>query len=881
MKRQGLYRWKRMAAIGLAAIMLWSHIAYAETVAVGVAAENQNEQDDLSGIQADDGTDAPEDETFEEKELSCNDSDTAADGEEEAVSDVYTNEEPTKNESEDKNADNYQEDLSETRGQETETAAELQDNNLEDHGTEEDLALNGNTVSTEEQTVDTTDAEPEYLDNHDETTEIPEQAEPLNREGEVTEVEDVPEETSENAVAATDAAPDSKEVKQEVETKVAKTEKTVDGGSSRREKEEAILEFSEFDDDGNEIITEKTETWYAQVSDAEDADDEMLLSAEELTAPRNFQWIRPGVIQFEAKPGQTAYYRVRLVEIADGGYKVIVTSNLGDIERESESYQKTEDGWYIVQHDYCAYIERDRKGKTVVVLGKAGENDDDKDFDTGAVSDYSPEYVYTVPSKQLSKPGNVQWSAVNSGTVIWEAVEHADQYYIQLYSDGKRTHGWLGKYADCKCDVSSQIGDVAAHEYYASVQAITKDITGYAASEPVNTVVFSSDGENQTPLETALSDISNANAEEAERAIRDLQNSIDLDEMKTEMQTDAGTREQVASLESRYMQAAGINVTTVVDENAGIPQGSASILGAALNAGAGADVTFNIGHLDESDAHILNPELYRNVTRFDMNIDGVETDADGNLKFPVTVTIPVPSYVKYPENIRILHYHHSDDGYDIIWPRYNSDSTISFTVTHFSEVTVAELDKLPFTDVPEDAWYYQYVKYAFDNKLMGGTSATSFVPNQSVTRGMGVQVLYNYAGQPSSEEPAFLDVKDTDWFAQAVGWAAAEGVVGGYTGNKFGPNDNLNREQLLVVLYNYSNKNGNDVSASADLSDFSDADKVDDWALTAVKWGIAEKIIGGKPDGSTGKNKIDPLGAATRAEFATIMRNYIEEYLKV
>ena len=195
-------------------------------------------------------------------------------------------------------------------------------------------------------------------------------------------------------------------------------------------------------------------------------------------------------------------------------------------------------------------------------------------------------------------------------------------------------------------------------------------------------------------------------------------------------------------------------------------------------------------------------------------------------------------------------------------------------------VTVQEKG-LSFTDVAKDAWYYPYVVYAFNNKLMGGISSTLFAPNQSVTRGLGVQVLYNYAGQPSAESPAFLDVTGSDWFAKAVGWASSEGVVGGYPGNKFGPNDNLNREQLLVVLYNYSKKNGNDVSASADISDFTDVSKVDDWALTAVKWGIAEKIIGGKPDGKSGKNKIDPLGAATRAEFATIMRNYIEEYLKV
>ncbi|MBQ9305474.1 Ig-like domain-containing protein, partial [Butyrivibrio sp.] len=199
--------------------------------------------------------------------------------------------------------------------------------------------------------------------------------------------------------------------------------------------------------------------------------------------------------------------------------------------------------------------------------------------------------------------------------------------------------------------------------------------------------------------------------------------------------------------------------------------------------------------------------------------------------------------------------------------------------TAICNVTVVERD-LPFTDVSKSSWYYKYVKYVYNNGLMGGISETLFAPDRPVTRGMGVQVLYNYAGQPVADTPDFLDVKSTDWFAKAVGWASAEGIVSGYPGNKFGPNDNLNREQLLLILYNYSENNGMNMSAKVDVSNYTDVAKVDNWAYTAVKWGIANGIIGGKPDGSSSKMKIDPLGVATRAEFATIMRNYIEEYLK-
>ena len=224
---------------------------------------------------------------------------------------------------------------------------------------------------------------------------------------------------------------------------------------------------------------------------------------------------------------------------------------------------------------------------------------------------------------------------------------------------------------------------------------------------------------------------------------------------------------------------------------------------------------------------------------------------------------------------------------------------------------------LPFTDVQKDSWYYPYVKYAYQQELMNGVSAVLFSPLQTINRAMGVQVLYNYYnaeqerkkqeqqeakaleeekeawyGGKRDNEPVstrgsigysgsegFSDVKSDAWYYKAVSWAAANDVVGGYPDGTFGPDRELTRETLLQILYNYSKKMGNDVSASDQLDGYSDKDKVSGWALTAVKWGIAEGIIGGKPDVKGGK-KIDPLGIATRAEYATIMRNYVEEYVK-
>ena len=247
-----------------------------------------------------------------------------------------------------------------------------------------------------------------------------------------------------------------------------------------------------------------------------------------------------------------------------------------------------------------------------------------------------------------------------------------------------------------------------------------------------------------------------------------------------------------------------------------------------------------------------------------------------------------PMFLKGKSSVLINGYGISSPSYSTLYYRYDADTLRMFSA---AELEIADADyepseedpvippesTLPFRDVAPEAWYYPYVEYAYTSGLMNGVSAERFAPDQPLTRAMGVQVLYNYSGQPEAGMPDFYDVQETDWFAKAVGWAGAEGIVGGYPGNIFKPDTNLSREQLLLVLNNYSERNGKDVSAAQELSTFTDAAEVDDWALTAVKWGIAERIIGGKPDGSGGL-KIDPLGAATRAEFATIMRNYIEEY---
>lgn len=193
-------------------------------------------------------------------------------------------------------------------------------------------------------------------------------------------------------------------------------------------------------------------------------------------------------------------------------------------------------------------------------------------------------------------------------------------------------------------------------------------------------------------------------------------------------------------------------------------------------------------------------------------------------------------------------------------------------VTVEAEFVQEEAAELPFTDVPENAWYYDAVAYAYENGWMNGTTSTTFAPGSTTSRGMIVTILHRIEGLPSIQESsAFLDVPLDAWYADAVDWAAEHGIVEGYSDTAFGPNDPITREQMAAILYRYAQYKGYDVSAKADLNKFTDADEISNYALEALQWANAEGLINGKGDGV-----LDPRGQASRAEAAAILTRFNE-----
>lgn len=175
-------------------------------------------------------------------------------------------------------------------------------------------------------------------------------------------------------------------------------------------------------------------------------------------------------------------------------------------------------------------------------------------------------------------------------------------------------------------------------------------------------------------------------------------------------------------------------------------------------------------------------------------------------------------------------------------------------------------------DVDLKAWYHDGIHYCVENGLMEGYSKNLFGTNDNLTRAQVAQILYNLMGKPAVEQKAlFADVAVSAWYADAITWASEAGVVKGYGNDKFGPQDPITREQLAAMLYRYSESNGYDVSAAADVSTFADAGMISAWALRAVQWACAEGILTGMGNGT-----LNPTGFATRAQAATMFMRYCQ-----
>jgi hypothetical protein len=178
-----------------------------------------------------------------------------------------------------------------------------------------------------------------------------------------------------------------------------------------------------------------------------------------------------------------------------------------------------------------------------------------------------------------------------------------------------------------------------------------------------------------------------------------------------------------------------------------------------------------------------------------------------------------------------------------------------------------------FNDVSANDWFASAVDYVTGKGMMNGTADNTFSPKANTTRGMVVTVLYRLENQPSTSVASFTDVASGAYYANAVAWANANGIVSGYGSGKFGPNDKVTREQLAAILYRYAQYKKYDVSVGEDTNilSYDDAQSISSYAIPAIQWACGAGVVTGKSG-----SKLDPKGNATRAEVAAMLMRFCE-----
>ena len=245
------------------------------------------------------------------------------------------------------------------------------------------------------------------------------------------------------------------------------------------------------------------------------------------------------------------------------------------------------------------------------------------------------------------------------------------------------------------------------------------------------------------------------------------------------------------------------------------------------------------------------------------------TGSTGSYGEDVTVKVPFDTENgKNPDAIAV--YRISDDGVRKIVKHTYENGEVSFSANYSSEFVITWCPVKLYKDLDEDAWYHDGIHYAIEHNIMQGVDNGLFMPNSNVTRAMVAQVLYNMENKPECDYKInYLDVAEKAWYYDAIRWATSEGIIEGYGNGKYGPEDNLNREQLVTVMYRYAKLKGEGFSGVWMFNlDYPDKADVSGWADEAMHWMVMNGVIYGI-DG-----KIVPQGNASRAMIATVLMRF-------
>ena len=232
---------------------------------------------------------------------------------------------------------------------------------------------------------------------------------------------------------------------------------------------------------------------------------------------------------------------------------------------------------------------------------------------------------------------------------------------------------------------------------------------------------------------------------------------------------------------------------------------------------------------------------------------------------PGGVTLTVPMGNTTPGTVAVLV--HENGTREVVRKSVADNGAVTIPLDGSAKLVIVDNSGY-FADVPATSWAADAVAFASAHELFNGTAPGRFSPDQPMSRGMLAVVLHNLESNPAQAlTGAFADVDNRQWYAGGVSWAAAQGIIGGYGNGTFGPNDNITREQLAVMLWRYA---GSPAATERELH-FADAYKASDWAAEALRWAVEKGVLNGKGGGI-----LDPGGEATRAETAQMLKNFLE-----
>lgn len=323
-----------------------------------------------------------------------------------------------------------------------------------------------------------------------------------------------------------------------------------------------------------------------------------------------------------------------------------------------------------------------------------------------------------------------------------------------------------------------------------------------------------------------------------------------------------------------------------------------SVLESVASQASGSNVTVSLESVDkETVLTAAQKETVGDDSVYDVSIlsgDKNISSFDGG-----SITISLPYTLKdgeNPDGVTVWYLNDAGELEKMTCTYNKATGFATFTTDHLSYYVVgySEAWTNPFTDVKNTDWFYGAVEFAVRNGLFNGVTDTTFSPNAQMTRAMLVTVLYRMdqaaktvtvstsatsgpavtGGAVTAEKPEaknFTDVKDGQWYTDAVAWANANGIVTGMGGELFGTGNNVTREQMAAILYNYAKCKGYDVAETAELNVFTDAKAVSGWAQPGIKWANAEGLITGRT-----ATALAPGGSASRAEVAIILKRFVE-----